>query len=168
LRDFTTGSDGSGGLSVPPSDTPGFELRVLVLKFQAKAASASCEREQEPMRRRTFRLGCCALSVGNRRHVAHVYHNRTHCARHRDAYITSEEMLARMKSHAGIRKLEKSEATEIARTIVDEAQPQGEMIAILQRAEHRLEKIKALPLVDEIRELIEKVRNTEMTSARHT
>ena len=53
-------------------------------------------------------------------------------------------------------------------TIVDEAQPQGEMIAILKRAEHRLEKIKALPLVDEIRELIERVKNTEMTSARHT
>jgi hypothetical protein len=42
-------------------------------------------------------------------------------------------MLARMKSHAGIRKLEKSEATVIARTIVDEAQPQGEIISILKR-----------------------------------
>jgi hypothetical protein len=89
-----------------------------------------------------------------------VYHHRTHCARHRDAYITSEEMLARMKSHAGIRKLERSEATEIARTIVDEAQPQGEVIAILKRAERRLEKIKALSLVDEIRDLIEKVEST--------
>ena len=38
-----------------------------------------------------------------------------------------------MKSHAGIRKLEKSEATTIARTIVDEAQPQGEIISILKR-----------------------------------
>jgi CBS-domain-containing membrane protein len=119
------------------------------------------------MRRRTFRLGCCALFVGNRRHVPDAYRNRIDCARYRDGYITSEEMLARMKSHARIRKLEKSEATEIARTIVDEAQPQGEMIAILNRAEHRLEKIKALPLVDEIRELIEKVRNTEMASTRH-
>jgi hypothetical protein len=69
-------------------------------------------------------------------------------------------MLARMKSHAGIRKLEKSEATEIARTIVDEAQPQGEVIFILKRVERRLEKIKALSLVDEIRELIEKVEST--------
>jgi hypothetical protein len=69
-------------------------------------------------------------------------------------------MLARMKSHAGIRKLERSEATEIARTIVDEAQPQGEVISILKRAERRLEKIKALSLVDEIRDLIEKVEST--------
>jgi hypothetical protein len=69
-------------------------------------------------------------------------------------------MLARIKSHAGIRKLERSEATEIARTIVDEAQPQGEVIAILKRAERRLEKIKALSLVDEIRDLIEKVEST--------
>jgi hypothetical protein len=112
------------------------------------------------MRRKTFRLGCCALSLGSRRHVPDVYHHRTHCARHRDAYITSEEMLARIKSHAGIRKLERSEATEIARTIVDEAQPQGEVIAILKRAERRLEKIKALSLVDEIRDLIEKVEST--------
>jgi hypothetical protein len=73
-----------------------------------------------------------------------------------------------MKSHAGIRKLEKSEATEIARTIVDEAQPQREMIAILKSAERRLDKIKALPLVDEIRELIEKVKSTEIPPARHT
>jgi hypothetical protein len=120
------------------------------------------------MRRKTFRLGCCAFSLGSRRHVPDVYHHRTHCARHRDAYITSEEMLARMKSHAGIRKLEKSEATEIARTIVDEAQPEGEMISILKRAERRLENIKALPLVDEIRELIEKVKSTEISPARHT
>jgi hypothetical protein len=120
------------------------------------------------MRRKTFRLGCCALSLGNRGHVPEVYHHRTHCARHRDTYITSEEMLARMKSHAGIRKLEKSEATEIARTIVDEAQPQREMIAILKSAERRLDKIKALPLVDEIRELIEKVKSTEIPPARHT
>jgi len=77
-------------------------------------------------------------------------------------------MLARMKSHAGIRKLEKSEATEIARTIVDEAQPEGEMISILRREERRLENIKALPLVDEIRELIEKVKSTEISPARHT
>jgi hypothetical protein len=112
------------------------------------------------MRRKTFRLGCCALSVGKRRRVPGVYQQRTHCARHRDAYITSEEMLARIKSHAGIRKLERSEATEIARTIVDEAQPQGEVIAILKRAERRLEKIKALSLVDEIRDLIEKVEST--------
>jgi hypothetical protein len=77
-------------------------------------------------------------------------------------------MLARMKSHAGIRKLEKSEATVIARTIVDEAQPQGEIISILKRVERRLEKIKALPLVGEIRELIEKVESAEVPSARHT
>ena len=114
------------------------------------------------MRRKTFRLGCCALSLGSRRYVPDVYHHRTHCTRHRDAYITSEEMLARMKSHAGIRKLEKSEATVIARTIVDEAQPQGEIISILKRVERRLEKIKALPLVDEIRGLIEKVESTEI------
>ena len=120
------------------------------------------------MRRKTFRLGCCALSLGSRRHVPDVYHHRTHCARYRDAYITSEEMLARMKSHAGIRKLEKSEATVIARTIVDEAQPQGEIISILKRVGRRLEKIKALPLVGEIRELIEKVESAEVPSARHT
>jgi hypothetical protein len=106
---------------------------MLVLEFQAKAPLVSCKRDQEPMRRKTFRLGCCAPSLGSRRHVPDVYHRRTHCARHRDAYITSEEMLARMKSHAGIRKLEKSEATVIARTIVDEAQPQGEIISILKR-----------------------------------
>jgi hypothetical protein len=137
---------------------------MLMLQFQAKAP-CSCKREQEPMRRKTFRLGCCALSIGKRRRVPDVYQHRTHCARHRDAYITSEEMLARMKSHAGIRKLEKSEATEIARTIVDEAQPQGEMVCILKRAERRLEKIKALSLVDEIRELIEKVESTEIPPA---
>src|ERR1700691_2422814 len=112
------------------------------------------------MRRKTFRLGCCALSLGSRRHVPDGYHHRTHCARYRNAYITSEEMLARMKSHAGIRKLERSEATEIARTIVDEAQPPGEVISILKRAERRLEKINASSLVEEIRELIEKIENT--------
>jgi hypothetical protein len=93
---------------------------------------------------------------------------RTHCVRHRDAYITSEEMLARMKSRAGIRKLQKSEATEIARTIVDEAQPKGEILSILKRAERRLENIKALPLIGEIRELIERVESTEVSSARHS
>jgi hypothetical protein len=77
-------------------------------------------------------------------------------------------MLARMKSHAGIRKLEKAEATEIARTIVDEAEPQSEMISILKRAERRLEKIKALSLVDEIRERIEKVQSTEIPPAHKT
>jgi hypothetical protein len=117
------------------------------------------------MRRKTFRLGCCALSLGKRRRVSAVYQHRTHCARRQDAYITSEEMLTRMKSQAGIRKLEKSEAAEIARTIVDEVQPRGEMICILRRAERRLEKIKALSLVDEIRELIEKVESTEIPPA---
>ena len=73
-----------------------------------------------------------------------------------------------MKSHAGIRNLEKSEATVIARTIVDEAQPQGEIISILKRVERRLEKIKALPLAGEIRQLIEKIESAEVTSARHT
>jgi hypothetical protein len=73
-----------------------------------------------------------------------------------------------MKSHAGIRKLQRSEVTEIARTIVDEAQPQGEILSILKRAERRLEKIKALPLIGEIRELIEKVESTEVSSARHS
>jgi hypothetical protein len=82
---------------------------------------------------------------------------------HRDAYITSEEMLARMKGRAGIRKLEKSDATEIARTIVYEAQPHGEIITILKRAERRLEKLKALSLVDQIHELIEKVESTEIS-----
>jgi hypothetical protein len=77
-------------------------------------------------------------------------------------------MLARMKSRAGIRKLQKSEATEIARTIVDEAQPQGEILSILKRAERRLEKIKALPLIGEVRDLIEKVESTEISSARHS
>jgi hypothetical protein len=120
------------------------------------------------MRRKTFRLGCCALSLGSRRHSHDGSRHRTHGARHRDAYITSEEMLARMKSQKGIRKLEKSEAAEIARTIVDEAQPQGEILSILKRAERRLETIKALPLVGEIRELIEKVESTEVPSARHT
>jgi hypothetical protein len=109
------------------------------------------------MRRKTFRLGCCALSFRSRRHVAEVNYHRADRAKHRDSFITSEEMLARLKSQAGIRKLEKSEATKIARTIVDEAQPQGEIIAILKRAERRLETIKALPLVGEIRDLIEKV-----------
>jgi hypothetical protein len=39
-------------------------------------------------------------------------------------------MVARMKSHAGLRRLDEFEALEIALTIVDETQPQGEMIAI--------------------------------------
>jgi hypothetical protein len=112
------------------------------------------------MRRKTFRLGCCALSLGKRKRAPDVYQHRIHYASHRDAYIRSEEMLARIKSHAGIRTLEKSAATEIARTIVDEAQPPGEVISILKRAERRLEKINASSLVDEIRELIEKIENT--------
>jgi hypothetical protein len=120
------------------------------------------------MRRKTFRLGCCVLSLGSRRHVSDVHHHGTDRVRHRDAYITSEQMLARMKSQAGIRKLERSEATKIALTIVDEAQPQGEIISILKRAERRLEKIEALPLAGEVRELIEKVESTEVRSARHT
>jgi hypothetical protein len=119
------------------------------------------------MRRKTFRLGCCALSLGNRGHVPDLYHHRIHSARHRDTYLTSEELLSRMKSQAGIRKLEKSEAAEIARTIVDEAQPQREMVAILKRAERRLEQIKASSLVDEVRELIEKVKSAELPPARH-
>lgn len=120
------------------------------------------------MRRKTFRLGCCALYLGNRRRVPDAYTHRTHCAKRRDVCITSEEMLARMKSHAGIRKLEKSEAIEIARTIVDEAQLQGETISILKSAAYRLEQTKALPLVKEIRGLIEKVQSTERPRAQKT
>jgi hypothetical protein len=47
--------------------------------------------------------------------------------KHRDVYPTPEEMVARMKSHAGIRRLDEFEALEIALTIVDETQPQGEI-----------------------------------------
>jgi hypothetical protein len=120
------------------------------------------------MRRKTFRLGCCVFSLRTRWYVPDVRQHGTDCARHHDAYITSEEMLARMKSHAGIRKLERAEATKIARTIVDEAQPQDEIISILKRAEGRLRNIEALPLAGEVRELIEKVESTEIRSVRHT
>ena len=42
------------------------------------------------MRRRTYRLGCCAFSLVKRRRVPDVYQHRIRCATHRDAYITSE------------------------------------------------------------------------------
>jgi hypothetical protein len=83
----------------------------------------------------------------------------------RNVYITPEEMVAQMKSHAGIRRLKKSDALEIARTIVDEAQLHTETISILQRAADRLEETKAWYLVDEIRDLIEKMQKTEKPRA---
>jgi hypothetical protein len=44
---------------------------------------------------------------------------------------------------------------------VDETQLHTETISILQRAASRLEEAKAWYLADEIRDLIEKIRNAE-------
>jgi hypothetical protein len=74
-------------------------------------------------------------------------------------YITPEEMVSRMKSRAGIRNLKKSDVREIARTIVDEAQLQAETVSILERAANRLEETGAWYLVDEIRDLLEKIQD---------
>ncbi len=78
-----------------------------------------------------------------------------------NVYITPEVMVARMKRRAGIRSLKRADVLEIARTIVDEAQLHSETIAILQRTASRLEEVKAWYLADEIRDLIEKIRNAE-------
>jgi hypothetical protein len=81
---------------------------------------------------------------------------------HRNVYITPEMMVARIKSRAGIRILKRADALEIARTIVDEARLHTETISILQRAASRLEETKAWYLADELRDLIEKIRNAEI------
>jgi hypothetical protein len=57
--------------------------------------------------------------------------------------------------------LKRADVLEIARTIVDETQLHAETISILQKAATRLEEAKAWYLADEIRDLIEKIRNTE-------
>jgi hypothetical protein len=81
--------------------------------------------------------------------------------KYRNVYITPEEMVAQMKSRAGIRSLKRADVLEIARTIVDEMQVQTETISILQRAAGRLEETKASYLADEIRDLIERIRDAE-------
>ena len=81
--------------------------------------------------------------------------------KHRNVYITPEQMVAQMKRRAGIRSLKRADVLEIARTIVDETQLHTETISILQRVASRLEETKAWYLADEIRDLIEKIRNAE-------
>jgi hypothetical protein len=79
----------------------------------------------------------------------------------RNVYIPPEVMVAQMKRRAGIRALKRADVLEIARTIVDETQLHAETISILQKAAIRLEEAKAWYLADEIRDLIEKIRNAE-------
>jgi hypothetical protein len=81
--------------------------------------------------------------------------------KHRNVYTTPEQMVAQMKRRAGIRSLKRADVLEIARTIVDETQLHTETISILQRVASRLEETKAWYLADEIRDLIEKIRNAE-------
>jgi hypothetical protein len=80
---------------------------------------------------------------------------------YRNVYIPPEVMVAQMKRRAGIRALKRADVLEIARTIVDETQLHAETISMLQKAATRLEEAKAWYLADEIRDLIEKIRNTE-------
>jgi hypothetical protein len=81
--------------------------------------------------------------------------------KHRNVYITPEQMVAQMKRRAGIRSLKRADVLEIARTIVDETQLHTETISILQRVASRLEETKSWYLADEVRDLIEKIRNAE-------
>jgi hypothetical protein len=81
--------------------------------------------------------------------------------KHRNVYITPEVMVAQMKRRLGIRSLKRADVLEIARTIVDETQLHTETISILQRAASRLEETKGWYLADEIRDLIETIRNAE-------
>jgi hypothetical protein len=81
--------------------------------------------------------------------------------KHRNVYITPEVMVARMKRRAGIRSLKRADVLEIARTIVDETQLHTETISILRSAACRLEEAKAWYLADEVRGLVEKIRNAE-------
>jgi hypothetical protein len=80
---------------------------------------------------------------------------------HRNVYITPEAMVARMKSRAGIRSLKRADVLEIARTIVNETQLHTGTTSILQSAASRLDETNAWYLADEIRDLIEKIQNTE-------
>jgi hypothetical protein len=86
--------------------------------------------------------------------------------KHRNVYITPEVMVAQMKRRAGIRSLKRADVLEIARTIVDEAQVQTETLSMLQRVASRLEEAKAWYLADEIRDLMEKIRNAEQARSR--
>ena len=81
--------------------------------------------------------------------------------KHRNVYIPPEVMVAQMKRRSGIRALKSTDVLEIARTIVDETQLHTETISILQKAAIHLEEAKAWYLADEIRDLIEKIRNAE-------
>ncbi len=81
--------------------------------------------------------------------------------KHRNVYITPEAMVAQMKRRAGIRSLNRADVRKIARTILDETQLHTGTISILQRAAISLEETKAWYLADEIRHLIEKIRNGE-------
>lgn len=81
--------------------------------------------------------------------------------KYRNVYITPEEMVAQMKIRAGIRSLKRADVLKIARTIVDEMQFQTGTISVLQSAASRLEETEASYLADEIRDLIEKIRDAE-------
>ena len=85
--------------------------------------------------------------------------------KHRNVYITPEQMVAQMKRRAGIRSLKRADVLEIARTIVDETQLHTETISILQRVASRLEETKSWYLAHEVRDLIEKIRNAEKASS---
>jgi hypothetical protein len=99
--------------------------------------------------------------LGHRRCCLYVSQISKAGTKHRNVYITPEVMVARMKRRAGIRSLKRVDVLEIARTIVDETQLHTETLSILQRAASRLEQAKAWYLADEIRDLIEKIRNAE-------
>lgn len=85
--------------------------------------------------------------------------------KHRNVYITPEQMVAQMKRRAGIRSLKRADVLEIARTIVDETQLHTETISILQRVASRLEETKSWYLAHEVHDLIEKIRNAEKASS---
>jgi hypothetical protein len=98
---------------------------------------------------------------GHRRCCLNVIQHSKARMKHRNVYVAPEVMVARMKRRAGIRNLQRADLLEIARTIVDETQLHTETLSILQRAASRLDAAKAWYLADEIRDLIEKIRNAE-------
>jgi hypothetical protein len=100
--------------------------------------------------------------LGHRRCCLDVSQHGRAGVEHRNVFITPEVLVARMKRRAGIRSVKRADVLEIARTIVDETQLHTETtFSILQRAASRLEEAKAWYLADEIRDLIEKIRNAE-------
>jgi hypothetical protein len=99
--------------------------------------------------------------LGHRRCCLDVSQHGKAGMKHRNVYITPEVMVARMKRRAGVRALKRADVLEIARTIVDETRLHTETISILQKTAIRLEEAKAWYLADELRNLIEKIRNAE-------